>query len=73
MKESVITGPTVKIVTRNDGTVNIRVGNGTEYEIIKEVPTGEVLEYIATAQNGWNEVKVGMQVGCVSGEYSRII
>ena len=52
-------------------TVNVRVGNGTEYEIIKEVSTGEVLEYIATAENGWNAVKVGTQVGWVSREYSR--
>ena len=68
-----IDGPTVEIVTKNGGTVNVRVGNGTEYEIIKEVSTGEVLEYIATAGNGWKAVKVGTQVGWVSGEYSRII
>ena len=49
----------------------MRVGNGTEYEIIKEVETGEVLEYIATAGNGWNAVKVGTQVGWVSDEYSK--
>ena len=66
-----IEGPTVEIVTKNGGTVNVRVGNGTEYEIIREVPTGEVLEYIATAGNGWNAVKVGTQVGWVSREYSR--
>ena len=66
-----IDGPTVEIVTKNGGTVNVRVGNGTEYEIIKEVSTGEVLSYIATAGNGWNAVKVGTQVGWVSGEYSR--
>ena len=66
-----IDGPTVEIVTKNGGTVNVRVGNGTEYEIIKEVSTGEVLEYIATAENGWKAVKVGTQVGWVSGEYSK--
>ena len=48
----------------------MRVGNGTEYEVIRELNTGEVLEYIATAGNGWNAVKVGTQVGWVSGEYS---
>ena len=69
----VLTGPTVEIVTKNGGTVNVRVGNGTEYEIIREAQTGEVLEYIATAQNGWNAVKVGTQVGWVSGEYSKVI
>ena len=70
-EKTVIIGPTVEIVTKNGGTVNVRVGNGTEYEIIKELETGEVLEYIATAQNGWNAVKVGTQVGWVSGEYSK--
>ena len=72
-KGPVITGPAVEIVTKNGGTVNVRVGNGTGYEIIKEVPTGEVLEYIATAQNGWNAVIVGTQVGWVSGEYSILV
>ena len=70
-EKKVITGSTVEIVTKNGGTVNFRFGNGTAYEIIKEVCTGEVLEYIATAANGWNAVKVGTQVGWVSGEYSR--
>ena len=41
-KKRVITGPTVEIVTKNGGTVNVRFGNGTEYEIIKEVETGEI-------------------------------
>lgn len=65
-------GPAVEIVTKNGSTVNVRVGNGTEYKVIKEVKTGEVLSCIATAGNGWNAVKVGTQVGWVSGEYSRI-
>ena len=30
------------------------------------------LEWIATAQNGWHAVKIGSQVGWVSGEYSEI-
>ena len=69
----VLTASTVEIVTKNGSTVNMRVGNATEYEIIKGVETGEELEYIATAQNGWNAVKVGTQVGWVSGEYSKVI
>ena len=66
-------GSTVVTVTKNGSAVNARVGNGTEYEITEELETGEVLEYIATAQNGWNAVKVGTQVGWVSGEYSKVI
>ena len=41
-EKRVITGPTVEILTKNGGTVNVRFGNGTEYEIIKEVETGEM-------------------------------
>jgi uncharacterized protein YraI len=61
----------VKIVCDN-GTVNIRVGNGTDYARITAVPDGTVLEHIATAANGWHAVKVGSQVGWVSGKYSEI-
>ena len=31
-----------------------------------------MLEYVASAFNGWHAVKVGGQVGWVSGEYSEI-
>ena len=61
----------VKIVC-NNGTVNIRVGNGTDYARITAVPDGTVFEHIATAANGWHAVKVGSQVGWVSGKYSEI-
>ena len=66
------TGTKVKIVCDN-GTVNIRQGNGTDYGRITAVPDGTMLEHIATAQNGWHAVKVGGQVGWVSGKYSEII
>ena len=61
----------VKIVC-NNGTVNIRLGNGTDYARITAVPDGTVFEHIATAANGWHAVKVGSQVGWVSGKYSEI-
>ena len=61
----------VKIVC-NNGTVNIRVGNGTDYARFTAVPDGTVFEHVATAQNGWHAVKVGGQVGWVSGKYSEI-
>lgn len=66
------TGAKVKIVCDN-GTVNIRVGNGTDYARITAVPDGTKCEWIATAQNGWHAVKIGSQVGWVSGKYSEII
>ena len=61
----------VKIVCDN-GTVNIRVGNGTDYARITAVPDGTECEWIATAQNGWYAVRIGSQVGWVSGKYSEI-
>ena len=61
----------VKIVC-NNGTVNIRVGNATDYARITAVPDGTVLEHIATAANGWHAVKVGSQIGWGSGKYSEI-
>ena len=64
-------GTKVKIVC-DSGTVNIRVGNGTEYARISAVPDSTVLEYIATAANNWHAVKIGSQVGWVSGKYSEI-
>ena len=65
------TGPRVKIVC-NSGTVNIRTGNGTSYSRITAVAPGTTLEYVASAFNGWQAVKIGSQVGWVSGEYSEI-
>ena len=66
------TGTKVKIVCDN-GTVNIRVGNGTEYARITAAADGTVFEHVVTAVNGWHAVKVGSQVGWVSGKYSEII
>ena len=47
----------------DNGTVNIRAGNGTDYARITAVPDGTVLERVATAVNGWQAVKIGSQVG----------
>lgn len=57
----------------DNGTVNIRAGNGTDYARITAVPEGTVFEHIATAANGWHAVKVGTRVGWVPGTYSNII
>ena len=62
----------VKIVC-NSGTVNIRVGNGTDYARITAVSGGMEFEHVATTANGWHAVKVGSQVGWVPGKYSKII
>ena len=60
------------IISSTGGKVNIRCGNGTGYSRISAVAPGTVLEYIATAQNGWQAVKIGNQVGWVSGEFSQL-
>lgn len=64
---------TIRVTIRSSGgKVNIRTGNGTSYSRITAVANGIVLEYVATALNGWQAVKIGSQVGWVSGEYSEI-
>ena len=55
-----------------DGSVNIRVGNGTGYEKITVAENGAVFPYVATADNGWTAVVVGDKVGWVYEEYSKI-
>ena len=53
------------------GTVNIRVGNGTQYERITAAKDGASFEWVATAENGWHAVVVNGRVGWVSGKYSK--
>ena len=49
-----------------------QITNGTDYARITAVPDGTECEWIATAQNGWHAVKIGSQIGWVSGKYSEI-
>ncbi len=65
-------GATV-VIKSNGGKVNVRMGNGTQYGRITQLAPGTTLDYVATAQNGWNAVVVNARVGWVSGEYSRVI
>ena len=55
------------------GTVNIRIGNGTDCGRITAVADGTVFEHVGTAVNGWHVVKVSSQVGWVPGKYSEIV
>lgn len=54
-------------------SVNIRRGNGAQYDRITTAGSGTRLPFVATAANGWNAVVVGNQVGWVSGSYSKVI
>ena len=63
--------PGKKIVIRsNGGKVNLRIGNGTEYEKAFSAENGQVFSYVATAENGWHAVKGENAVWWVSGDYS---
>ena len=62
----------VRIVC-DSGTVNIRVGNGTQYERITAAKDGSTFEWVATAENGWHAVVVGGRVGWVSGKYAELV
>ena len=65
-------GTTVVIVSEG-GKVNVRCGNGKEYERLCAVAPGSTFPLVATAQNGWRAVEIGPRVGWVSGEFARII
>ncbi len=71
--QSVAEQNTIRVLIKSSGgKVNIRTGNGTSYSRITAVAPGTTLEYVASAFNGWQAVKIGSQVGWVSGEYSEI-
>ena len=57
----------------SSGSVNIRVGNGTQYKRITSAKNGATYEFVATAVGGWHAVVVNGQVGWVSGQYSQIV
>lgn len=59
----------VRIVC-GSGSVNIRAGNGTQYDRITAVQNDTSLEWVATAQNGWHAVVINARVGWASGKYS---
>ena len=57
----------------DSGTVNIRVGNGTQYDRITAARNGSAFDWVATAENGWHAVVVNGRVGWVSGKYSKLV
>ena len=52
------------------GTVNLREGNGTQYDRITAAKDGSTFGCVATAENGWHAVVVNGRVGWVSGKYA---
>ena len=65
-------GTTIVIVSEG-GKVNVRCGNGTEYERLSAVAPGSTFPLVATAQNGWHAIVIGSRVGWVSGKLAKII
>ena len=62
----------VKSVIVTGGSVNVRVGNGTEFSKVSTVYKGAIMEWIATAANGWHAVLYKKQVVWISGKYSEV-
>lgn len=54
------------------GSVRIRKGAGTAYDIITFTHKGNVFPYVATASNGWHCVEVNGRNGWISGKYSKV-
>lgn len=64
-------------VTINGDTTGLSKALETVNKTIKDTQSqlnadGTVFEHVATAANGWHAVKVGSQIGWVSGKYSKI-
>lgn len=63
----------VKSVKVTANSVNVRCGNGTDFARISTVYKGALLEWIATAENGWHAVLYKKQVAWISGKYTEIV
>lgn len=61
-----------KHVLVTGGTVNIRKGAGTQYDVVAVVRKGARLGYIATADNGWHAVSADGVNGWIGPKYSRV-
>lgn len=58
------------VITTN--SVNIRTGNGKEYNKIGVCNKNDSFDWIATAENGWHAIRYVNQVAWVSGDFSQI-
>lgn len=61
------------VIVSEGGKVNVRCGNGTDYERLSAVAPGGTFPLVATAQNGWHAIVIGSRVGWVSGKLAKII
>ena len=72
-RKDMVPGLTGEVMFVDDaGGIHVAWPNGSTLAAITAVALGTTLEYAASAFNGWQAVKIGSQVGWVSGTYSEI-
>ena len=71
--EQPTTNERMVVLTSSSGKINIRSGNGVNYDRITSAAAGKTFKYVATADNGWHAVEVASKVGWVSSEYSQVV
>ena len=58
------------VVTGN--SVNIRLGDSTDYDRVAYLNKGDTMEWVATAENGWHAGRYEKQIVWISGKYSTV-
>lgn len=62
----------VKVITITAKSVNARVGDSTKYDSVGHLAKDAVLEYVATAPNGWHAGRYKNRIVWVSNKYSKV-
>lgn len=63
----------IKMVKFTADRVRLRRGNGLNYPIVAQKNEGDILKWVATAENNWHAVEYDRQVVWCSGEYSEVV
>ena len=63
----------IKMVKFTAHGVRLRRGNGLNYPIVAQKNEGDILKWVATAENNWHAVEYDRQVVWCSGEYSEVV
>ena len=53
-------------------SVNIRLGDSTDYDRVAYLNKGDTMEWVATAENGWHAGRYEKQIVWISGKYSTV-
>ena len=46
------------VVITNDGTVNLRAGESTDYDVVATAKPGDTFDYLGTADSGWYKIRL---------------